>query len=99
MFDVFPDDPVAEADGVRNLRASLEHVLANKVADTMAVQRYPIRVDDSGDQFELRYWSPSNSPVIDEHTGELLYIIHRAEDVTAYIQSISRCLSSPDHLR
>ncbi len=33
------------------------------------------------------------SPVVDEHTGELLYIIHRAEDVYG-IHSVDQSLSS-----
>ncbi len=91
IFDVFPDDPNEEATGVRNLRASLEYVRANRVADTMAVQRYPIRVTE-GDQerFELRYWSPTNSPVRSPTDGTLKYIIHRVEDVTEYIQSVGQ---------
>ncbi|HEY6879370.1 MAG TPA: PAS domain-containing protein, partial [Polyangiales bacterium] len=36
LFDVFPDNPSdPAADGVRNLRASLERVLSGHVADTM----------------------------------------------------------------
>jgi hypothetical protein len=41
FFPDNPDDP--SATGVRNLKASLESVLQNRVADTMAVQKYDIR--------------------------------------------------------
>src|SRR2546428_2535261 len=44
LFEVFPDDPNdPAADGVRNLRRSLERVKERRCADVMAVQRYPVR--------------------------------------------------------
>ncbi|MEV4129574.1 response regulator [Nocardia sp. NPDC049707] len=84
IFDVFPDDPNdPEAEGVRNLRVSLERVVHDRIADAMPVQRYDIRRRDGS--FEQRFWSPTNSPVLDE-TGRLLYIIHRVEDVTEFMR-------------
>jgi len=87
LFDVFPDNPDdAGATGMRNLRASLERVRATRTADVMAVQKYDIRRPESeGGGFEERYWSPVNSPVRDAD-GEVAYIIHRVEDVTAFIR-------------
>jgi signal transduction histidine kinase/ActR/RegA family two-component response regulator len=87
VFDVFPDNPEdAEATGVANLRRSLERVRRERRADTMAVQKYDIqRPSDEGGGFEQRYWSPINSPVLDVH-GELVYIIHRVEDVTEFVR-------------
>jgi PAS domain S-box-containing protein len=87
IFDAFPDNPEdLAATGVRNLRASLNRVLRDKVPDTMAVQKYDIREPDSeGGQFEERYWSPVNSPVLGPQ-GEVLYIIHRVEDVTDFVR-------------
>jgi len=80
LFDVFPDNPNdPAADGVRNLRASLDRVKAGRVADTMPVQKYDIQRPEGG--FEERYWSPANSPVLDA-SGEIAWIIHRVEDVT-----------------
>ncbi len=88
IFDVFPDNPdELDATGVRNLRASLERVKQELVADTMAVQKYDIRRPQAeGGTFEERYWSPVNSPVFDAQ-HQLSYIIHRVEDVTAFIAS------------
>src|SRR5688500_12562194 len=44
LFDVFPDNPDdPSATGTRNLRASLERVLARRLPDTMAVQKYDVR--------------------------------------------------------
>ena len=87
IFDVFPDNPNDQsATGVSNLRASLERVIASRRADAMAVQKYDVRKPESeGGTFEERYWSPLNAPVLDDR-GELLYIIHRVEDVTEFIR-------------
>ncbi len=88
LFEVFPDSPDdPAADGVRNLRASLERVTANRVADAMKVQRYPIQLSvEQGGGWEERYWSPMNSPVFGP-VGELIFIIHRVEDVTPFVLS------------
>lgn len=101
IFDVFPDNPDdPQATGVSNLRASLNRVIQNKATDTMAIQKYDIRrpessgpessdaesatPESSGGGFEERYWSPVSSPVFDEQKN-LIYIIHRAEDVTEFV--------------
>ena len=87
LFEVFPDNPDdPAATGVANLRASLDRVREQRVADTMAVQKYDIRRPESeGGGFEERFWSPTNSPVLDAK-GELAYIIHRVEDVTEFVR-------------
>ena len=87
IFDVFPDNPDdRSATGVQNLKASLESVLQNRMADTMAVQKYDIRRPESeGGGFEEKYWSLINSPIFGENE-EIAYIIHRAEDVTEFVR-------------
>jgi PAS domain S-box-containing protein len=80
LFEVFPDNPDdKDADGVLNLRASLNAVKQFGKPHRMAVQKYDIRKPDGA--FEERYWSPLNSPVFNEQS-ELLYIIHNVVDVT-----------------
>jgi signal transduction histidine kinase/ActR/RegA family two-component response regulator len=87
LFDVFPDNPGdPKADGVRNLKASLDRVLKNRALDAMAVQKYDIhRPEAEGGGFEERFWSPVNSPVL-SLDGEVVYIIHRVEDVTEFVR-------------
>lgn len=80
LFEVFPDDPSdPDADGVRNLTASLGRVVAFKTADTMAVQRYSLKEADG--RYAERWWAPVNTPVIGVD-GEVDLVIHYVEDVT-----------------
>lgn len=84
IFEAFPDNPEdPEATGVTQLRASLDRVVRDRVSDTMAVQKYDIQRPDG--TFEVRFWSPVNSPVLDRD-GRLRYVIHRVEDVTDYVR-------------
>jgi PAS domain S-box-containing protein len=87
LFEVFPDNPEdPNATGTRNLRASLLRVLANRAPDAMALQKYDIRrLESEGSGFEERYWSPVNSPVLED--GEVAYIIHCLVDATEFVHS------------
>ena len=91
LFEAFPDNPDdPSADGVRNLRAWLERVLTEKRPDRMPMQHYDIRRPEAeGGGFEERFWSPLNSPVLDEQ-GNVRYIIHWVEDVTEFVRLKSR---------
>ncbi|MFF3334662.1 PP2C family protein-serine/threonine phosphatase [Streptomyces sp. NPDC002888] len=87
VFDAFPDNPAdPSADGVRNLNASLHRVLASRQPDTMALQKYDIPVTSRSGAFEERWWSPVNTPVLAED-GTVAWIIHRVEDVSAFVQA------------
>jgi signal transduction histidine kinase len=87
LFDVFPDNPAdPNATGVHNLRASLERVIAGRRPDRMAVQKYDIRRPASeGGEFEERWWSPLNTPVLGPD-GAVTSIIHWVEDVTELVR-------------
>ena len=87
LFEVFPDNPDdPDATGVTNLRSSLDRVRSELVPDTMAVQKYDIRRPESeGGGFEVRYWSPLNTPVFGPDR-RLTFIIHRVADVTEYMK-------------
>jgi PAS domain S-box-containing protein len=87
LFEVFPDNPNDPgATGVSNLRTSLNRVLQTAAPDTMAVQKYDVRGPDG--TFEVRFWSPINSPVLGTDR-QIEYIIHRVEDVTDFIRQKS----------
>lgn len=87
LFDVFPDNPDDPgATGARNLRESLDRVMASGARDAMAVQKYDIRRPASeGGGFEIRHWSPVNTPVKGAD-GSVAWIIHRVEDVTDFVR-------------
>jgi PAS domain-containing protein len=87
LFDIFPDRPeMPDVDGVENLSESLRRVCEHRAPDVMAVQRYDIRNPE--DQWVVRYWRPLNLPVL--VAGELEYIVHNAEDVTALVAVTGR---------
>lgn len=85
LFDVFPDNPEdPSASGVEDLGNSLAQVIEHKVPHMMGIQKYDIpRPASEGGGFEERYWSPKNTPVLDDE-GTILYIIHSVEDVTEH---------------
>ena len=81
LFDVFPENPGdPERSGVRNLSASFDAVLRDKVEHALPIQRYDIRRPDG--TWEERHWKPANMPILDAN-GEVEFILHQVEDVTA----------------
>ncbi|MEU6071872.1 SpoIIE family protein phosphatase [Streptomyces sp. NPDC047082] len=87
LFDAFPENPAdPDAEGVRNLHASLQRVLRSRQPDTMAPQKYDIPVAGQPGVFEERWWSAINTPVLGPD-GQVVWIIHRGEDVTSFIRS------------
>lgn len=84
MFEVFPDNPAEpNADGVSNLRRSLQTVVDTGRPDALALQRYDIRTPDG--RFVERYWSPVNTPVLADD-GRVALIVHRIQDVTDLVE-------------
>lgn len=81
VFTAFPDNPRdPDAGGVRALRASLEHVFANGVAERMDLRRYDVQ-DPATGRWHERHWEPLNVPVRDA-AGEVVFVIQRVEEVT-----------------
>ncbi|MFJ5829372.1 PP2C family protein-serine/threonine phosphatase [Streptomyces sp. NPDC093089] len=87
LFDVFPDNPQdPSATGMRNLRASLERVVATGERDSMAVQRYDVEDPDRPGEWRERYWSPVNTAVL-ASDGSVALLLHRVEEVTELIRA------------
>jgi len=101
-FEVFPDNPEKPSDGEKQMRASFDRLLRTKQPDAMGVIKYDIRRPErDGGGFEERYWRVMNSPLLDDR-GEVVAIIHRAEDVTESIRmrgDSARNLLAADVLR
>jgi PAS domain S-box-containing protein len=88
VFDVFPDNPGdPHSSGAARLQGSLQRVLRDKCADTMAIHKYDLPVHGpDGMVFEERYWSPINTPVLDAR-GDVTQIIHCVADVTDFVRA------------
>lgn len=85
IFDIFPDNPdLLEADGVRNLRASLLDVVEKRSPNAMEVQRYDLQDAISPEKFSERYWDIRHSPILNEE-GEISYIIQTVIDITQQV--------------
>jgi PAS domain S-box-containing protein len=89
VFEVFPDNPAtAHAGAVRNLRASLLHVLATGLPHTMAQQQYDVPDPDHPGCFVERYWQPTNTPVVDAQ-GRL----HMVRHIDHLVQQVAQAAS------
>jgi signal transduction histidine kinase len=87
MFDAFPDNPqTPEANGMRNVQASLTQVLATRQPHQIAQQHYDIPDPARPGQFVERHWQALNAPVLDAQ-GNVLHLIHAAVDVTAEVKA------------
>jgi PAS domain S-box-containing protein len=86
--EVYPFTPADPDDdgGEHDPRASLERAVATRSPDTLPVRRsvFP-RPASEGGGLEERYWSPITTPVLTPE-GEVLYLLHRMEDVTDLVR-------------
>lgn len=83
IHNVFPNNPNdPNVNAVKKFTSSINATIADKTPHEMSVFKYDIRRPLSeGGEFEVRYWSPLNVPVLNKH-NDVQYIIHRVEDVT-----------------
>ncbi|HVG40294.1 MAG TPA: PAS domain-containing protein, partial [Chitinophagaceae bacterium] len=79
-FETFPQSPNdSNFTGETNLKKSFEYVIRHKSSHQLPIQRYDIPVGDG--TFSEKYWKINNAAVLNDE-GDVLYIIHSAEDVT-----------------
>lgn len=77
-WDAFPTD----SETLKRSIASFERVIRTKQPDTMALLRFDIpRPVSEGGGFEVRYWSITHSPILDE-AGEVELVLQHPIDVT-----------------
>ncbi|HET9170653.1 MAG TPA: SpoIIE family protein phosphatase [Actinospica sp.] len=99
LFAVFPDNPHdPAATGARNLEASLRRVLETGERDTMALQRYDVQSPERPGQWDERYWSPVNTPVLGAD-GSVALVVHRVEEVTELIRARGRAGADVERAR
>lgn len=77
FFEAFPDNPYFKYSTRANL---LDQLIREKVPNKTPVFEYKVRIPDS-DEFEIKYFISSNTPVFDDH-NEVKYIIRSISDVT-----------------
>jgi CheY-like chemotaxis protein len=91
LWAALPEDPDSRQPGaLPGLRASLDRVCQDKVADTMEVRKRFMPPPDTGHgTYEACYFRPANIPVLGPG-GKLRYIIHALEDVTISMEELER---------
>jgi PAS domain S-box-containing protein len=84
VFDAFPNNPAdPKSSAAKNKFLQSAHcIFHSKIPHAMPIQKYDIRRPSAkGGQYEVRYWSPLNVPVLDA-INNVQYLLHRVEDVT-----------------
>jgi serine phosphatase RsbU (regulator of sigma subunit) len=71
---------------MRNLAASLRRVLDTGERDAMALQRYDVEDPERPGEWQVRYWSPVNAPVLGPD-GKVALVVHRVEEVTELMRA------------
>jgi PAS domain-containing protein len=84
-FPENPDDP--DATGPRDLRVSLETVLASGEPHFVNPTRYDVEDSAHPGEFEQRYWAVANMPVC-AADGQVSMIIHMAQEVTPLVHQV-----------
>ena len=81
VFGVFPANPTdAVSKNIERTIYSFEQAISTKKLHIMSNYRYDIPVPGTS-EFEERYWTTSNTPVLDDE-GNVLYFIHSPMNVT-----------------
>lgn len=89
VFSVFPGNPTDDiSKNIERTIYSFEQAITTKKPHTMHNYRYDIPIRGTN-EFEERYWTTTNTPIMDEH-GEVKYFIHSPANVTELIKLAER---------
>ncbi len=98
VFGVFPGNPTDNlSKNIERTIFSFEQAIKNKVPHVMSNYRYDIPIPGSA-EFEERYWTTSNTPVLDDE-GEVMYFIHSPLNVTELYKLTEREKAGIEALR
>jgi PAS domain-containing protein len=87
-FDLFPDRPDDPTDtGPRDLRASLNSVLASGERDVVSLTRYDVQDPGRPGVFEQLYWHVVSTPLLSD-SGRVMLIVVILHDVTPIISQL-----------
>ena len=89
VFGVFPANPTdAVSKNIERTIYSFDQAIFSKQVHVMSNYRYDIPIPGTN-EFEERYWTTSNTPVLDDE-GNVLYFIHSPMNVTALYKANER---------
>ncbi|MHA7146539.1 ANTAR domain-containing response regulator [Arthrobacter sp. TmT3-37] len=92
-FEVFAENPSqAEQEPARVMRESLERVKKTGQRDSLLLHRFDIPDPGHPGAFLERYWSPVNSPVLDDE-GHVVALLQEVHDVTEHREDLVRLLA------
>jgi len=98
VFGAFPANPSdEEAKNIKMTIFSFEEAIRTKMPHTMSDYRYDIPVRGT-EEFEERYWTTSNTPVLDENEN-VSYLIHSPANVTELIKLREKEIASVEALK
>jgi signal transduction histidine kinase len=85
LFEVFPTGPEnTNFASEQDLRKSFGFIIKSRMRHDIPILRYDI--PDGDGFFRQKYWKINNAPVLSD-TGEVLYIIHSAIDITKQVMA------------
>lgn len=91
-FEVFAESPSQSGqEPARVMRESLDHVKRTGQRDSMLLHRFDIPDPARPGAFLERYWSPVNSPVLDDE-GRVVALLQEVHDVTEHREDLIRLL-------
>jgi PAS domain S-box-containing protein len=81
VFGAFPANPTdEESKNIERATFSFDEAIRSKKPHILSNYRYDIPIPGT-EEFEERWWTTTNTPVIDEN-GNVIYFIHSPVDVT-----------------
>jgi PAS domain S-box-containing protein len=89
VFGVFPPNPTdMVSKNIERTIFSFNEAIQSKMPHTMYNYRYDIPIRGT-DEFEERYWTTSNTPVLDDE-GNVKFLIHSPVNVTETVKLAQR---------
>jgi PAS domain S-box-containing protein len=89
VFSVFPGNPTDEVSkNIERTIYSFQQAISTKKPHTMSNYRYDIPIRGTN-EFEERYWTTTNTPILDEN-DEVKYFIHSPANVTEHYKLAER---------
>ena len=98
VFAAFPGNPTdQESKNIERTKYSFEEAIRSRSPHTMSNYRYDIPIPGTN-EFEERYWTTTNIPVLDEQ-GEVSFFIHSPNNVTELIKLEQREMAGIEALK